>query len=72
MESFTREDEANPALASSLAELAGRFARGEFDLVSIGRSLISDPDWVAKVRDGALDAIRPFRRSDIASLAWED
>ncbi|HWW66236.1 MAG TPA: 12-oxophytodienoate reductase [Sphingomonadaceae bacterium] len=70
MESFTCEGEANPALASSLAKLADRFARGEFDLVSIGRSLISDPDWVAKVRDGAFDAIRPFRKSDIASLGW--
>jgi 2,4-dienoyl-CoA reductase-like NADH-dependent reductase (Old Yellow Enzyme family) len=48
-----------------LAELMRRFAAGEFDLVSIGRSLISDPDWVRKVRDGDYDAIRIFSRAHL-------
>jgi 2,4-dienoyl-CoA reductase-like NADH-dependent reductase (Old Yellow Enzyme family) len=49
-----------------IEELARRFAAGEFDLVSIGRSLISDPDWVRKVRDGDYDAIRIFSRAHLA------
>jgi 2,4-dienoyl-CoA reductase-like NADH-dependent reductase (Old Yellow Enzyme family) len=61
----------NPRVLSSLHELSRRFGAGEFDLVSIGRSLIADPDWVNKVADGRLEAIRTFRKSDIESLSWE-
>ncbi len=71
MESFSVEGEARPTIETSLAELARRLAGGEFDLVSVGRSLISDPDWVNKVRAGDYAAIRPFRKSDIATLEWE-
>lgn len=35
-------------------------ARGDFDLVAVGRALLSDPAWAAKVRDGRLDELRPF------------
>ena len=56
--------EANPTGASRLDELVRRFQRGDFDLVSVGRSQIGDPDWVAKMRDGRIPDIRPFRRDD--------
>lgn len=46
-------------------ELVRRFGRDEFDLVAIGRSLISDPDWVSKVRDGSYAAVRTFSRDDL-------
>ena len=71
MESFHAQDEAELRLDSTLNELARRFARGDFDLVSVGRSLISDPDWVNKIGERSYDAIRPFRKADIASLQWE-
>lgn len=48
-----------------VAELVRRFGAGEFDMVAIGRSLISDPDWVLKVRDGNYDAVRIFSRDDL-------
>ena len=38
---------------------------GEFDLVAVGRSLISDAEWVRKVRTGRFDKIRPFTRADL-------
>ncbi|WP_404714093.1 12-oxophytodienoate reductase [Sphingomonas sp. MMS24-J13] len=71
MESFSTEGEARSTIETSLDELSRRLARGEFDLVSVGRSLISDPDWVKKVHDGDYAAIRPFQKRDIASLEWE-
>jgi 2,4-dienoyl-CoA reductase-like NADH-dependent reductase (Old Yellow Enzyme family) len=43
-----------------LEELLARLDRGEFDLVAVGRALLQDPEWVAKVRDGRRDDIRPF------------
>ncbi len=42
-----------------------RYAAGEFDLVSIGRSLISDPEWVQKVRAGDYESVKIFSRGDL-------
>jgi 2,4-dienoyl-CoA reductase-like NADH-dependent reductase (Old Yellow Enzyme family) len=61
------------SLGPALEELVTRFDRGEFDLVAVGRSNISDPDWVKKVRDGRYTEIRAFDRADIeAALEWEN
>ena len=56
--------EGNPTGASRIAELVRRFQRGDFDLVSVGRSQIGDPKWVAKVADHRIPDIRPFRAGD--------
>ena len=61
-------DEARPTGPGRITDLVRRFERGDFDLISIGRSLIGDPDWVAKVRDDRIGDIRPFRRAVIAFL----
>jgi 2,4-dienoyl-CoA reductase-like NADH-dependent reductase (Old Yellow Enzyme family) len=61
-------EEARPTGASRIEDLVRRFRRGDFDLVSVGRSQIGDPDWVAKVSDDRIGDIRPFRRADIAFL----
>jgi len=37
---------------ASLDTLVHRMERGEFDLVAVGRALLSDPRWVTKVRAG--------------------
>lgn len=61
-------EEARATGASRIEDLVRRFRRGDFDLVSVGRSQIGDPDWVAKVSDDRIGDIRPFRRTDIAFL----
>lgn len=45
---------------ASLDELARRFVRGDFALAAVGRAMIADPDWVNRLRDGDLHAIKPF------------
>ena len=62
-------EEARPTGASRIEDLVRRFRRGDFDLVSVGRSLIGDADWVAKMSDGRSAEIRPFRRADIPFLS---
>lgn len=57
-------EEARPTGARRIGDLVRRFQRGDFDLVSVGRSQIGDPDWVAKMRDGRPGDIRAFRRDD--------
>jgi len=50
---------------AGLRELLRRFNNCEFDLISVGRSLIGDPEWVNKVRDGRLSQIRMFTKKDV-------
>jgi 2,4-dienoyl-CoA reductase-like NADH-dependent reductase (Old Yellow Enzyme family) len=38
--------------AEPLEAIAARLQAGEFDLVSVGRGLLVDPDWAHRVRDG--------------------
>lgn len=54
--------------ATDIAALEARLDAGEFDLVAVGRSLITNPDWPAKVRAGALDRLKGFERSALATL----
>jgi len=61
--------EAAPTGPGRIADLVRRFERGDFDLISVGRSLIGDPDWVAKMRDGRGAEVRPFRRADLEWLS---
>lgn len=56
--------------AVGLEGLLSRMARGEFDLIAVGRALISDPAWVRKIRDGAdAGALSGFDASALATLA---
>ena len=56
--------EGRPTGASRIDELVRRFQRGDFDLVSVGRSQIGDPDWIAKMTHHRIPEIRGFRAND--------
>lgn len=57
--------EAKSTGEAGLAELLRRFDNSEFDLISVGRSVIGDAAWVNKVRCGRLSEIRMFTRKDV-------
>ncbi len=52
-----REGVAQP---SSIERLEEMMARGDFDLVAVGRALLADPNWLTKVLSGDLEAVIPF------------
>jgi 2,4-dienoyl-CoA reductase-like NADH-dependent reductase (Old Yellow Enzyme family) len=54
--------------AARLDVLDAMLARGDFDLVAIGRALLSDAEWVAKIRDGRAADLRGFDRADLDVL----
>ncbi len=54
--------------AARLDLLDTMLARGDFDLVGVGRALISDPDWVAKIEAGRTDELKGFDAADLALL----
>ena len=62
----TADEAAQPSL--TLAPLVGLLERGEFDLVAVGRAVLADPEWAAKVADGRLSEIRPYDKSADATL----
>ena len=41
-------------------ELLRRFERGDFDMMTVGRAQIADPQWVEKVRRGAIEELQTY------------
>lgn len=46
----------------SIDGLIERLEHDEFDLVAVGRALLVDPAWAAKIRDGRVDELLPFTK----------
>jgi len=51
-----------------MGELMKRFDQQEFDLVAVGRALLGDPAWAAKVREGRISEIQGFTPEVLATL----
>jgi 2,4-dienoyl-CoA reductase-like NADH-dependent reductase (Old Yellow Enzyme family) len=51
-----------------LDELIRRFERGDFDLVAVGRAMVSDPEWVSKIRGGRHAELQGFSRESLKQL----
>ncbi|UOQ93133.1 NADH:flavin oxidoreductase [Halobacillus shinanisalinarum] len=56
------------ANTTSLDGLMKKLDHGEFDLVAIGRSLLMDPEWVRKVREGRETELLPFDKVALKHL----
>ncbi len=52
-----------------LDRLMAMIDAGEVDLVGVGRMLIADPAWAAKLRDGRQAEFKPYSREALATLA---
>ncbi len=53
---------------ASLDGLLRRLEADEFDLVAVGRALLADPQWAAKIHAGRRDELADFDRSALATL----
>jgi 2,4-dienoyl-CoA reductase-like NADH-dependent reductase (Old Yellow Enzyme family) len=53
---------------TGLGELAQRMERGEFDLIAVGRAILMDPTWVAKVQDGEMEKLLGFSPEAMGKL----
>ncbi|MAY61386.1 MAG: 12-oxophytodienoate reductase [Rhizobiales bacterium] len=49
-------------------KLVARMEREEFDLIAVGRALISDPQWPKKIRDNSPSQPEGFNAKDLAEL----
>ena len=53
--------------AGHMDDLIERLAAGEFDLIAVGRALLSDHEWARKIREGHFEALKPFTRETLAA-----
>jgi 2,4-dienoyl-CoA reductase-like NADH-dependent reductase (Old Yellow Enzyme family) len=53
---------------SSLDELVRRMDRGDFDLVAVGRPLLSDPFWVKKIHEQRTNELKGFSKEALGEL----
>jgi 2,4-dienoyl-CoA reductase-like NADH-dependent reductase (Old Yellow Enzyme family) len=53
---------------NSLEEVIRRLDRGDFDLVAVGRALLSDANWAKKIRKGRFSELRGFNKEVLATL----
>ena len=65
MSLFTEGKGANNTKIDGLIEW---LEREEFDLVAVGRSLLVDPAWVNKIRDGRTAELIPFTSEAVKTL----
>jgi len=56
---------------SSLDELLRRMDRGDFDLVAVGRPLLSDPRWVKKIYEQRTNELKGFTKDALVELVME-
>jgi 2,4-dienoyl-CoA reductase-like NADH-dependent reductase (Old Yellow Enzyme family) len=57
---------------ADLKKLEELMARGDFDLIAVGRALIANPDWANLVKAGSEDQLQAFNKEMLYSLDGED
>jgi 2,4-dienoyl-CoA reductase-like NADH-dependent reductase (Old Yellow Enzyme family) len=65
VDTFTTGQSSSPA---SLDNLVQRLERDEFDLIAVGRALLSDPRWVSKVQSGDRAGLQDFTVAALGEL----
>jgi len=62
---FAGFSEGQPA---SIDNLLQRLDNDEFDLVAVGRALITNPDWANKIKEGKSDELKAFAKEALFNL----
>ncbi|MDX3577277.1 MULTISPECIES: NADH:flavin oxidoreductase [unclassified Streptomyces] len=57
------------APVKGIDDLLDRLERDEFDMVAVGRALLQDPEWAAKVLGGRLDELKPYDAAALRTLS---
>jgi 2,4-dienoyl-CoA reductase-like NADH-dependent reductase (Old Yellow Enzyme family) len=53
---------------ANLDNLVRRIEKEEFDLIAVGRALITDPAWAAKIHKGETETLKDFTAADLGQL----
>ncbi|MGV9250664.1 NADH:flavin oxidoreductase [Streptomyces sp. NPDC003697] len=66
---FLKAFQGEGASVGSLDNLLDRLEREEFDMVAVGRALLQDPEWAAKVLGNRFDELKPYEASALQTLS---
>ncbi|MET8631106.1 NADH:flavin oxidoreductase [Kitasatospora sp. NPDC004669] len=66
---FVRAFMGEGAPVQGIDNLLDRLERDEFDLVAVGRALLQDPQWAAKVLSGRFTDLRPYDAAAVRTLS---
>ncbi|GAA3301960.1 NADH:flavin oxidoreductase [Streptomyces cinereospinus] len=66
---FLKAFQGEGAGVGSIDDLLDRLERDEFDLVAVGRALLQDPRWAAKVLAGRFEELAPYDAASLGSLS---
>ncbi|WP_030244782.1 NADH:flavin oxidoreductase [Streptomyces sp. NRRL S-350] len=66
---FVRAFMGEGAPVQGIDDLLDRLERDEFDLVAVGRALLQDPQWAAKVLSGRFADLRPYDAAALRTLS---
>ncbi|MFD9466208.1 NADH:flavin oxidoreductase [Streptomyces sp. NPDC060027] len=66
---FIKAFQGEGSAVKGIDDLLDRMERDEFDLVAIGRALLQDPEWAAKVLAGRFDELAPYDAAALSSLS---
>ncbi|MFE5107812.1 NADH:flavin oxidoreductase [Streptomyces sp. NPDC056663] len=65
---FIRAFAGECAAVGNIDNLLDRMERDEFDLVAVGRALLQDPEWAAKVLAGRVEELKPYDAAALKTL----
>ncbi|MEU9214164.1 NADH:flavin oxidoreductase [Streptomyces sp. NPDC048415] len=66
---FLKAFQGEGASVAALDNLLDRLERDEFDLVAVGRALLQDPEWAAKVLDGRFGELGAYDPAALQTLS---
>ncbi|MGK4581877.1 NADH:flavin oxidoreductase [Kitasatospora sp. HPMI-4] len=65
---FLRTFAGEGSSVQGIDNLLDRLERDEFDLVAVGRALLQDPEWAAKVLGGRFEELEPYDTAALKAL----
>ncbi|MFC8512972.1 NADH:flavin oxidoreductase [Streptomyces sp. NPDC057257] len=66
---FLKGFQGEGAPVKGIDNLLDRLEAEEFDMVAVGRALLQDPEWAAKVLAGRVDELAPYDAGSLRSLS---
>ena len=57
-----------PANPTSIDKAIEDISSNKYELIAVGRALISDPNWVIKMKEGRFDELIPYTKESLLTL----
>ncbi|MEU6553007.1 NADH:flavin oxidoreductase [Streptomyces sp. NPDC046915] len=66
---FLKAFQGEGSAVKGIDDLLDRLEADEFDMVAVGRALLQDPEWAAKVLAGRFDELKPYDAAALKTLS---